>query len=38
VIAYLKNLTRDDLCLLAADILGFWLVLAVAVAAITLLP
>jgi hypothetical protein len=35
---YLSNLTRDDLCLLTADILGFWLVLAAFVAAITLAP
>ena len=35
---YLSNLTHDDLCLLAADLCGFAVVLIVFVALITLAP
>ena len=38
MIAYLKNLNRDELCLLAGDLCAFAMVLAFFVALITLAP
>jgi hypothetical protein len=38
MLTYLKNLDRDDLCLLISDLCGFAMLLIVAVALITLAP